>query len=298
VARYRPFSDPQWATPIIWRLAGVCAVVSIVAYLVAVAVLLAVTHVAPRDPAVQLVAATVSVAAAVVAATAAVRARVAPLYEVMAWSVALTRHRWAGLGLPDGLRDPEAVLSALADRTDESSLAATASLLVALRRAGELEALLDRWQPQTAAAAATVARHRVWLDGLRGRPADASAAYAAAAVIPDEMGRARALVVLHLDAAARESAAGRSPERELRAARSILDTAPLDVPVPATGRNLIVIGVTLAVVGAALPVAVAALLVFGVIGLAACVAAVGLFWAGLRLYLAHRREQAQGRATG
>jgi hypothetical protein len=291
VARFRPLSDPQWSAPIVWRLAAFCGIASIVAYLVAVSVALALTGAGPRDPTVQVIAAGVAVAAAIATATAAVRTRIAPLFEVISWSVAVARQRWAGLGFPDGLPDPEMALAALADRTDETSLAARASLLAVLRREGELAALLDGWQPDTPTAAATIARQRVALDSLRGVRPDVTAACAAATAIPDAAGGARALAVIHLDAAAREGNAGRSPERELRAARRVLDAAPLDVPVPDGGPNLLVMGVTLAVVAAALPVAVAALLVLGLIGLAAVVAAVALFWVWLRFYVARRRPR-------
>jgi hypothetical protein len=282
VARWRPLSDARWGEPIVRSLACWCAVASVLAYLVGIALAAILTGGTALDPVVQGLAAGLAAAVAAITATLGVRRRVTPLFEAVEWALALARARWASLGVADGIPASGAGLEVLASRTDEPAMAAKGAALAALGRADELEALLQSWTPDTATAAAAIARQRVNLDGLRGRPADPGPALAAAAAIPDLTARTNATALVHIDTANREARAGRSPELALRAVRSVVGAAPSDVPVP-FARNLAVMTLWLTLIGSAIPIAVAVLIAAGVAGLAVWVAVVAVVVVATRL---------------
>jgi hypothetical protein len=297
VARQPPLNSPQWAAPLIRRLAGVCASVAILTYLAAIAISIAITGLGPTDPAVQVVSASMAIVAAVLVVAWVSRSRVAPLYEVIEWSMAVATARWNELGLGTAIPDPAGALAALAGRDDEPAVAARTTLLAGLGRADDLEAALAAWEPQTPLGVATLARHRATLDSLRGGTGDTTAALAAAHAIPEPPARTRTLALIHLDAAVRAASAGRSPEAELRAARRTLH-GPLDVPVPRDRRNLVVLAAGLVVVSSAVPIAVACLVAGGVVALAAWVAIVAAFVVGLRMVVGPRRTATGGWQSG
>ena len=295
MARQAPLTDPGWSAPIVRRLTAICVVVCVATYLATIGLTIAIARARPSDPGVQLLGAAAAMLAAVVSAVLLVRTRIVPIFEVVQWSVVFSRQRWASLGFRDPFPDLDVALTALDRRSDDTAISARGTLLAWLGRTSALEELLHAWEPVTPIGRAAAARHRLALDALRGRSVDPSAAIAAANAVPDEAVRHQALVVLRLDAANRAAQAGRSPEGELRAARRLLDAAPLDPPVPSAGPTVPWITGYLAVVGPAMPLAVAGLISSGLPALAVWCCGYLALWLAVRAY--GRRLQ-QARAGG
>ena len=294
MARQQPLDNPQWAAPIIRRLAWTAGLAALGAYALGLVLAIVVTDREAIDPLVQAIAALAAIVASVVVAGWLARTRVAPLYEIIGWSAAVATARWAELGLGNAIPDPEGALEALAGRDDEPAVAARTTLLAGLGRADDLDAALSAWDPRSPLAVATIARHRATLDALRGGAGDPGLALAAASAIPDEPDRVRTLALIHLDAAIRAARAGHRPEPELRAARRELD-GQTEIPVGHAGREVLVLAAGLTMIGTAIPVAVACVVAGGIWALAVWVVLVAAFVLGLRVYSARRRRTAPPR---